>query len=165
LASSIDWVLGAGFAFVQIQPPAFDVSAHYVNPAILWIAVPRAKLIERANILVTLLISPLVLGFLVAEQDPEHGGVFMTLGDGFHTLDITQHPAPADAARPERGQLGLIHIAFKVDSYAALRDAYAHLLAKGARSSALSIMSASAAFISPIRTATASKSISKCRTR
>jgi catechol 2,3-dioxygenase len=72
-----------------------------------------------------------VLGFRVAEQDPEHGGVFMTLGDGFHTLDITQHPAPADTVRPERGQLGLVHIAFKVESYAALRDAYAHLLANG----------------------------------
>jgi catechol 2,3-dioxygenase len=72
-----------------------------------------------------------VLGFRVAEQDPEHGGVFMTLGHGFHTLDITQHPAPADAVRPVRGQLGLVHIAFKVDSYAALRDAYAHLLANG----------------------------------
>ena len=42
------------------------------------------------------------LGFRVAEQDPEHGGVFMTLGDGFHTLDITQHPAPGEAVRPER---------------------------------------------------------------
>ena len=72
-----------------------------------------------------------VLGFLVAEQDPEHGGVFMTLGDGFHTLDITQHPAPADAARPQRGQLGLVHVAFKVASYGALRDAYTHLLASG----------------------------------
>jgi catechol 2,3-dioxygenase len=72
-----------------------------------------------------------VLGFQVAEQDPEHGGVFMTLGDGFHTLDIAQHPAPAVATRPERGGLGLIHIAFKVGSYAALRDAYAHLLANG----------------------------------
>ncbi len=70
-----------------------------------------------------------VLGFLVAEQDPEHGGVFMTLGDGFHTLDITQHPTPHDASRPARGQLGLVHIAFKVASYAALRDAYTHLLA------------------------------------
>ena len=69
-----------------------------------------------------------VLGFRIAEQDPEHGGVFMTLGDGFHTLDITQHPAPNDAARPQRGQLGLVHIAFKVASYAALREAYAHLL-------------------------------------
>ena len=72
-----------------------------------------------------------VLGFRVAEQDPEHGGVFMTLGDGFHTLDITQHPAPPEPSDPERGQLGLVHIAFKVDSYAALRDAYAHLLANG----------------------------------
>jgi hypothetical protein len=29
-----------------------------------------------------------VLGFVVAEEDPEHGGVFMTLGKNFHTLDI-----------------------------------------------------------------------------
>lgn len=72
-----------------------------------------------------------VLGFRVAEQDPEHGGVFMTLGDGFHTIDITQHPPPQAAARPERGQLGLVHVAFKVGTYAALRDAYAHLLANG----------------------------------
>jgi catechol 2,3-dioxygenase len=72
-----------------------------------------------------------VLGFRVAEQDPEHGGVFMTLGEGFHALDVVQHPVPTDAARPERGQLGLVHIAFKVDNYAALRDAYAHLLANG----------------------------------
>jgi catechol 2,3-dioxygenase len=71
------------------------------------------------------------LGFAVAEQDPEHGGVFMTLGDGFHTIDITQHPAPKEASRPERGGLGLVHIAFKVASYAALREAYAHLLQNG----------------------------------
>ena len=71
------------------------------------------------------------LGFRVAEQDPEHGGVFMTLGDGFHTIDITQHPAPDEAARPQRGGLGLVHIAFKVASYAALRDAYVHLLDNG----------------------------------
>ena len=72
-----------------------------------------------------------VLGFRIAEQDPEHGGVFMTLGDGFHTIDITQHPSPKDAAAPQRGQLGLVHIAFKVGSYAALREAYAHLLKNG----------------------------------
>src|SRR5579862_7405047 len=72
-----------------------------------------------------------VLGFLVAEQDPEHGGVFMTLGDGFHTIDITQHPEAHRAAQPEKGGLGLIHIAFKVASYAALREAYAHLLENG----------------------------------
>jgi catechol 2,3-dioxygenase len=72
-----------------------------------------------------------VLGFTVAEQDPEHGGVFMTLGDGFHAIDLTQHPAPQSVAQPERGQLGLVHIAFKVASYAALRDAYTHLLDHG----------------------------------
>ena len=72
-----------------------------------------------------------VLGFQIAEQDPEHGGVFMTLGDGFHTLDIVQHPSPHGATRPEQGGLGLVHIAFKVASYAALRDAYAHLQGQG----------------------------------
>lgn len=70
-----------------------------------------------------------VLGFSVAEQDPEHGGVFMTLGDGFHAIDLTQ--APEGAVQPERGQRGLVHIAFKVGSYAALRDAYTHLLDHG----------------------------------
>ncbi len=72
-----------------------------------------------------------VLGFQVAEQDPEHGGVFMTLGDGFHALDITQHSAPGAAEQPHRGQIGLVHVAFKVASYGALRDAYSHLLKNG----------------------------------
>jgi catechol 2,3-dioxygenase len=72
-----------------------------------------------------------VLGFGIAEEDPEHGGVFMTLGENFHTLDIGQHPAPEDAPRPRRDQIGLAHIAFQVGSYAALRQAYAHLLTNG----------------------------------
>ena len=72
-----------------------------------------------------------VLGFLIAEEDPDHGGVFMTLGENFHTLDIGQHPAPEEAQRPQRGQIGLGHIAFQVGSYAALRDAYAHLVKNG----------------------------------
>jgi catechol 2,3-dioxygenase len=72
-----------------------------------------------------------VLGFLIAEEDPEHGGVFMTLGHNFHTLDIGQHPSPADAPRPQRGQIGLAHIAFQVGSYAALREAYLHLVNHG----------------------------------
>src|SRR5215467_7730189 len=72
-----------------------------------------------------------VLGFRIAEEDPEHGGVFMTLGDNFHTLDIGQHPSPDDAPRPQRGQIGLSHIAFQVGSYAALREAYAHLIENG----------------------------------
>jgi catechol 2,3-dioxygenase len=72
-----------------------------------------------------------VLGFLIAEEDPDHGGVFMTLGQNFHTLDIGQHPAPEEAQRPQWGQIGLGHIAFQVGSYAALRDAYAHLVKNG----------------------------------
>jgi hypothetical protein len=54
-----------------------------------------------------------VLGFLIAEEDPDHGGVFMTLGENFHTLDIGQHPAPEEAQRPQRGQIGLGHIPSK----------------------------------------------------
>ncbi len=72
-----------------------------------------------------------ILGFAIAEEDPEHGGVFMTLGDNFHTLDIGQHPEPAEAQRPQRGQIGLGHIAFQVGSYVALRDAYTHLVRNG----------------------------------
>jgi catechol-2,3-dioxygenase len=72
-----------------------------------------------------------VLGFRIAEEDPEHGGVFMTLGANFHTLDIGQHPSPDGAPRPQRGQIGLAHIAFQVGSYAALREAYTHLVGNG----------------------------------
>ena len=72
-----------------------------------------------------------ILGFLVAEEDPEHGGVFMTLGDNFHTIDIRGHDTPATAPRPQRGQIGLGHIAFEVHSYPALRDAYMHLVRNG----------------------------------
>lgn len=74
-----------------------------------------------------------VLGFRVAEEEPDHGGVFMTLGDNFHTLDIVQHPHPDAALRPQAhgAHLGLIHIAFEVESYAALREAYLHLQKHG----------------------------------
>ncbi|HEX4113184.1 MAG TPA: VOC family protein [Stellaceae bacterium] len=72
-----------------------------------------------------------VLGFAVSEEDPDHGGVFMTLGENYHTLDIAQHPHPATAVRPQRDQIGLMHIAFQVANYAALRDAYIHLLEHG----------------------------------
>ena len=103
-----------------------------------------------------------VLGFVIAEEDPDHGGVFMTLGDNFHTLDIGQHPAPETAQRPQRGQIGLGHIAFQVGSYAALREAYAHLVGVGSRSCGPPTTSISAAFISPTPTATRSRSITSC---
>jgi catechol 2,3-dioxygenase len=74
-----------------------------------------------------------VLGLTIAERDPEHGGVFTTMGDNFHSLDFAQHPNPSQAQRPARDQLGLIHIAFQVESHAALRDAYVSLLENGIR--------------------------------
>jgi catechol 2,3-dioxygenase-like lactoylglutathione lyase family enzyme len=68
-----------------------------------------------------------LLGFVIAEEDPEHGGVFMTLGDNFHTVDI----GARNRGNPSAGQIGRGHISFQVGSYAALRDAYAHLVGSG----------------------------------
>ena len=45
-----------------------------------------------------------VLGFRIAEQDPEHGGVFMTLGDGFHTIDVAHLGGRARRRGGERGR-------------------------------------------------------------
>jgi catechol 2,3-dioxygenase len=72
-----------------------------------------------------------VLGLKVAERDPEHGGLFTTLGDGFHTLDFARHATPEQAQKPRRDQLGLIHLAFQVERYADLRDAYVTLQKNG----------------------------------
>ncbi len=74
-----------------------------------------------------------VLGFQLMEQDQDHGGVFMSLpGDG-HTIDLSQVENPeADQLAPSgRDQVGLVHIAFKVGSYQALKDAYETLHANG----------------------------------
>jgi catechol 2,3-dioxygenase len=70
-----------------------------------------------------------VLGFQVAEENPED--TFLTLGGDGHTLDLVQHPHPETAPRPNREQIGLNHIAFQVESYAALRAAYEGLLEHG----------------------------------
>jgi len=66
-----------------------------------------------------------VLGFRISEEDPEHGGVFMTLGDDFHTVDLFAHPDP-NAAR--QTGLGLAHMAFQVGSYRELKDVYRSLV-------------------------------------
>jgi len=72
-----------------------------------------------------------VFGFRIAEEDPDHGGCFMTLGDDFHTIDLAQHPNPVEAAGRRPDQTGLLHLAFQVESYEALRDGYQTLLANG----------------------------------
>ena len=68
-----------------------------------------------------------VLGFRVSEELPGDAA-FLTLGNGFHTFDIAQHPHPDTAHSPSGDNLGLGHIAFQVDSYAAFREAYETLL-------------------------------------
>jgi hypothetical protein len=107
-----------------------------------------------------------VLGFVIAEEDPDHGGVFMTLGNNFHTLDIGQHPAPGTAQRPQRGQIGLGHIA---PSRSEVIGPCAMLTptssAAASRSCAPPTISISAASTSPIPMATRSKSITSCPTR
>jgi catechol 2,3-dioxygenase len=63
-----------------------------------------------------------VLGFGVSEHLPDDAA-FLTLGDDFHTFDVAQS---GNGTQP-----GLGHIAFQVDSYAALRDAYKSLQDNG----------------------------------
>lgn len=72
-----------------------------------------------------------VLGFQLMEQDPDHGGVFLSLpGDG-HTIDLSPVGNPDTATPPVGAQdgVGVLHIGFKVASYQALREAHEALLA------------------------------------
>lgn len=72
-----------------------------------------------------------VLGFEVVEQDPQHGGVFMTLGQDGHTLDLSPVDDLQTAQRLSPNRIGVHHVAFQVDSYEALKDAYFSLKEQG----------------------------------
>ena len=72
-----------------------------------------------------------VLGFKVLEEDPEHGGTFMALDGQSHAIDLFQVKDPEAARRQTPGVRGLGHIAFRVESEDALREAYATLQAQG----------------------------------
>jgi catechol 2,3-dioxygenase len=65
-----------------------------------------------------------LLGFEIVEEDPEHGGVFMSLGEHGHTLDLSPVEDPATAQRVVANRVGVHHFAFQVDSEAALNEAY-----------------------------------------
>lgn len=74
-----------------------------------------------------------VLGFAVLEDDPDHGGVFLTIGAATHVVDLvalpgTQPPAVPQAMAELRPSLGIGHVAFQVDSAGELRRAYFELL-------------------------------------
>jgi catechol 2,3-dioxygenase-like lactoylglutathione lyase family enzyme len=77
-----------------------------------------------------------ILGFKVLEQDPEHGGLFLSIGGLGNTLDLFQCTNPnavasSDADLGGRNGLGLGHMAFAVDSEDDLRDAYFALQSAG----------------------------------
>jgi len=65
-----------------------------------------------------------LLGFEVVEEDPGHGGVFMTLGEEGHTLDLSPIDDLANAQPLSPNRVGVHHIAFLVDSEEALKKAY-----------------------------------------
>lgn len=65
-----------------------------------------------------------LLGFEVVEEDPAHGGVFMTLGEFGHTLDLFPVQDPSSVPPLTANRLGVHHFAFQIDSFAALKEAY-----------------------------------------
>ena len=70
-----------------------------------------------------------ILGFKVLEQDPDHGGVFLSLGEYGNTLDLFPSTNPdaypqAEAGLGKRDGLGVKHTAFAVASEADLKQAY-----------------------------------------
>ena len=79
----------------------------------------RVRSLERSRAFYTT-----ILGFEVMEQDPEHGGLFMALPGDAHTLDLFPVADPDRAQPPMAGGLGVQHVAFQVDSEAALATAY-----------------------------------------
>jgi catechol-2,3-dioxygenase len=74
-----------------------------------------------------------VLGFEILEEDPDHGGVFMTLGEGTHVTDLVPIPGTEPPPVPQsfaelRPSLGFGHVAFPVSSAGDLRRAYFELI-------------------------------------
>ncbi len=74
-----------------------------------------------------------VLGFDVLEEDPDHGGVFMTIGEGTHMIDLVPLPGTEPPPVPQtitelKPSLGFGHVAFPVESARDLRRAYFELI-------------------------------------
>jgi catechol 2,3-dioxygenase-like lactoylglutathione lyase family enzyme len=70
-----------------------------------------------------------ILGFKVLEQDPGHGGVFLSLGEHGNTLDIFPSANPDAYPQPKPGVgrregLGVRHMAFAIETEEELANAY-----------------------------------------
>jgi len=77
-----------------------------------------------------------ILGFKVLEQDPNHGGVFLSIGGLGNTLDLfeckdTDAAASSDSDPASLNGLGVKHTAFAVATEDDLKDAYHALQAAG----------------------------------
>src|SRR6266545_4212032 len=70
-----------------------------------------------------------VLGMEIAEEDPVHGGVFMTFGEEFHNVDVSDTRGGGFPRTPRPP--GLVHVAFVVENMKALREAYVCLMEHG----------------------------------
>jgi catechol 2,3-dioxygenase len=71
-----------------------------------------------------------VVGFQVARSRPNGTGAFLTCGVIHHNLALCK--APEGALPLRKGQIGLNHFAFKVESYKALQAAHERLVAANA---------------------------------
>ncbi len=71
-----------------------------------------------------------VVGFRVSRYRPDGTGAFLTCGVVHHNLALFK--APAGAQPSYKGQIGLNHFAFKVESYQALQEAHKRLVEAGA---------------------------------
>ena len=74
-----------------------------------------------------------VLGFKILEEDADHGGVFMTIGEGTHVVDLVPLPGAEPPVVPQsfaelRPSHGVGHVAFPVASASELRRAYFELI-------------------------------------
>ena len=75
-----------------------------------------------------------LLGMHVLEQDPQHGGIFLGLGEWGNTLDLMQSADPsAGSAHSDISfaGVGFHHAAFAVESPEILRDGYFMLQDRG----------------------------------
>ena len=77
-----------------------------------------------------------ILGFKVLEQDPKHGGVFLSIDGLGNTLDLFQCTDPdavasSDSDPASLNGLGVKHTAFAVETEDDLRDAYQALQSAG----------------------------------
>src|SRR5262252_11130331 len=67
-----------------------------------------------------------VVGFQLARYRPNGTGAFLTCGVNHHNLALFKAPEGAQPA--QKGQIGLNHFAFKVESYQALQEAHKRLV-------------------------------------